>query len=244
MSGFKRDDIYAQHWEALQPFRFDEAVAQVFPDMIQRSVPGYGLTLAMIGLLAGEYAQPHSICYDLGASLGAASLMMRHNITAPGCRIVAVDNSPAMLRRCRQVIADDGPGIPVDFVLGDIADFALREASVVVLNFTLQFIPAALRASLMERIHSALRPGGICILSEKIQFTEELKNERFIRIHHAYKRANGYSDLEISQKRTALENVLIPETVAAHQERMLAAGFASCDLFFQAFNFISLLAIK
>lgn len=244
MPGFSSDAIYAQHWETLQPFRFDEMVAQVFPDMIQRSVPGYELTLSLVGLLAGEYAQPNTLCYDLGASLGAVTLVMRRTVTAPGCRIIAVDNSAAMINRCRAIIAADGAGVPVDLVLADICEFPISNASVVVLNYTFQFVPAGLREQLMAHIYAGLQPGGICILSEKIQFSEANMNERFIHIHHAYKRANGYSELEISQKRTALEDVLVPETIESHQNRILGAGFSSAELWFQAFNFASFLAIK
>ncbi|KAA3663313.1 MAG: carboxy-S-adenosyl-L-methionine synthase CmoA [Chloroflexi bacterium] len=238
------DNIYTTPKDEVAPFRFDENVVQVFPDMINRSVPGYELTLPLIGLIAARYAQPHSNIYDLGSSLGAVTLEMRHRITRPGCRIVAVDNSAAMIARCQEILdQDDGP-IPVDLVESNIQDCPIERASVVILNFTLQFIAPADRKRLLQKIYANMLPGAALVLSEKVVFSDAAQNERFIKIHHDFKRANGYSDLEVSQKRTALENVLIPDTISEHQHRLQAAGFANADVWFQAFNFMSILSLK
>jgi tRNA (cmo5U34)-methyltransferase len=238
------DDVYARLRTQVSPFDFDEAVAQVFPDMIARSVPGYGLTLPLIGLIARRYAQPDTVCYDLGCSLGGVTLALRHHIDQPGCRITAVDNAPAMIARLRQILAEDDSDVPVDVVEADIRDIPIHNASVVVLHFTLQFLDLIERDHLIRRIYAGLHAGGVLILSEKVIFADAAQNARFITLHHDFKRANGYSDLEISQKRTALENVLIPETIAQHQRRLQIAGFTSAEVWFQAFNFVSLLAVK
>jgi tRNA (cmo5U34)-methyltransferase len=119
---------------------------------------------------------------------------------------------------------------------------AFDNASLVTLNFTLQFIPLAQRSLLLSRIHAGLRPGGILILSEKIRFDDPQEEQLQIEMHHAFKRANGYNDLEISQKRSALDNVLIPETLEQHRTRLKQAGFRRADLWFQCFNFVSLVA--
>lgn len=239
-----QDTIYATERTQVAPFEFDEAVVAVFPDMIERSVPGYTLLLSLIGQIASRYAQPHSRCYDLGCSLGAVTLALRQQIQQPGCRITAVDNAAAMIEKCGEIIGRSGPGLPVDLVEANICDVPIREASVVVLNFTFQFVPPAQRDALIQRIYDGLLPGGALILSEKVVFEPAELDDLLVTLHHDFKRANGYSDLEISQKRTALENVLISETVPQHQARLLAAGFTSADLWFQAFNFVSLLAIK
>lgn len=239
-----RDAIYATPQETIAGFQFDENVVRVFPDMINRSVPGYNNIVPFIGLIAERYARPETNLYDLGSSLGAVTLVLRHRVKQPGCHIVAVDNSAAMIHKCREILAEDKGAVPVELVEGDIQTTPLTNASMVVLNFTLQFLSPAGRTTLLERIYQALLPGGVLVLSEKIIFPQAEQNERFITLHHDFKRANGYSDLEIAQKRTALENVLIPETIAQHQERALTAGFKSCEVWFQAFNFVSLLAIK
>ncbi len=243
-SGTLRDQIYASPLDAIGAFAFDDHVARVFPDMIQRSVPGYATIVAMTGVLAERYAQPGSRCYDLGCSLGASTLAMRQYLDERGCEIVAVDNSPAMLERCQAQIAIDRHTTPVTLRLDDIAATPLDDASVAVFNFTLQFIPLEARDALLARIGRAMRPGGVLVLSEKIRFEDEHLQLLNTDLHHAFKRANGYSDLEISQKRSALENVLIPETIATHQQRLRAAGFTSVDVWFQCFNFASLVAIK
>lgn len=240
-----QDELYARPWPHVHGFTFDEKVVQVFPDMIERSVPGYNNIVPLIGLIAARYAQADSQIYDLGSSLGAATLAMRHAVgDVPGVGITAVDNSPAMIAKAREILAQDTAVVPVELVEGDVREVAIENASVVVLNFTLQFLSTAVRDTLIQRIYDGLRPGGVLILSEKVIFPDPDQNERFITLHHDFKRANGYSDLEIAQKRTSLENVLIPETIPDHQQRAFDAGFATCEVWFQAFNFVSLLAQK
>ena len=240
----QKDSIYSDPLAEIAAFSFDEDVARVFPDMIRRSVPGYPTIIAMTGMLAGKYARPHSRCYDLGCSLGASSLAMRQHIQTEGCRIIGVDNSAAMLERCRTVIDTDSHDLPVELVCADIGDISIEKASVVVLNFTLQFLPVAQRDALLQRIHNGLIEGGILVLSEKVLFADEHLNELNIELHHQFKRANGYSDLEIAQKRNALEDVLLPETLDTHRQRLTKAGFSSCDVWFQCFNFASMVALK
>ncbi len=243
-----RDTIYADPLSDAGLFTFDDSVARVFPDMIKRSVPGYPTIVAMTGLLAGRYATAGSNLYDLGCSLGASTLAMRQNIKAQDCRIVAVDNSASMLERCQNIIDADSRNekhdTPVSLTCADLQDVCIEDASVVVLNFTLQFIPREWRDSVIQRIYQGLRPGGIMVLSEKVTFEDPHLDELNIDLHHQFKRANGYSDLEIAQKRSALENVLLPETLCQHKQRIARAGFSSCDVWFQCFNFASLVALK
>lgn len=239
-----RDNIYAEPLATPGMFHFDDKVAGVFPDMIKRSVPGYTTIVAMTGLLAGRYASAGSRLYDLGCSLGASTLAMRQHVHFGDCQLVGVDNSPAMLARCRTVIDTDSHELPVSLVCADLQDVAIENASVVVLNFTLQFVPREQRDAIIERIYRGLNPGGIMVLSEKVTFEDPHLDALNIDLHHQFKRANGYSDLEIAQKRSALENVLLPETLAQHKARIAGAGFTSCDVWFQCFNFASLVALK
>ncbi|MEY4642647.1 MAG: hypothetical protein RLZZ227_2641 [Pseudomonadota bacterium] len=238
-----RDTLYQQEGPVTD-FVFDERVAAVFSDMINRSVPGYGTIIAMIGTLAERYAQPASLCYDLGCSLGGATLAMRRQITAPDCSIVAIDNSPAMIARCAEIIGRETSGTPVALRCADILDAEIRDASFVVLNFTLQFIEPGRRAALMRRIYAGMKPGGMLVLSEKIHFEDPALNALFIDLHHRFKEQNGYTRTEISRKRAAIENVLLPETLRAHEARIRAAGFSSFAVWFQCFNFASMVAVK
>lgn len=238
------DRIFANPLAAIEDFRFDDTVVSVFPDMIKRSVPGYQAIINMIGELAERYAQEGSVCYDLGSSLGAATLAMRHRIRRTGCRIVSVDNSEAMIKRAAEILQQDKATLPVELRCEDIVATEIHQASVVVLNFTLQFVPVEERDQLIKRIYDGLLPGGVLILSEKVCFDDPQYQNLMTELHHNFKRANGYSELEISQKRSALENVLLPESLAAHQRRFKNAGFASSDVWFQCLNFASMLAIK
>ncbi len=238
------DTLYANPLAQVDTFKFDESVVNVFPDMIKRSVPGYATIINMIGNLAERYAQQNSTCYDLGCSLGAATLAMRHRIQAANCTIIGVDNSPAMVERCQQVIAADSAEIEVNLHCADLCMFPITNASVVVLNFTLQFISVENRSTILRNIYAGLKPNGVLILSEKLAFEDEQHQALMIELHHNFKRANGYSDLEIAQKRSAIENVLIPETLATHRQRLKDAGFSSVDVWFQCFNFASIIAIK
>ena len=240
----QRDTIFADPLGETSPFRFDADVARVFPDMIRRSVPGYATVVSMSGLLAGRYAAAGSNLYDLGCSLGASTLAMRRNVRAADCCIIAVDNAAAMLDRCRSVIDSDTHDTRVELVQADIADMPIVDASVVVLNFTLQFIPLLQRLDVVQRIYRGLRPGGILVLSEKVTLADPQLDALNIDLHHQFKRENGYSDLEIAQKRNAIDNVLIPETLDTHRQRMADAGFDACDVWFQCFNFASLIALK
>lgn len=238
------DTLFSDPLRAPGPFRFDAEVVGVFPDMIQRSVPGYETVIAMSGLLAARFAQPDSNVYDLGCSLGATTLAMRHRLSDRNCRIVAVDNSAAMIARCRELIAADGARTPVELIEADINEVALSNASMIVLNYTLQFVPPALRLQLLRRAAEALRPGGILVLSEKVLLEDQALDQLNVDLHHDFKRAHGYSDMEISGKRDSLENVLLPETLSDHRGRLREAGFRSAEVWFQCFNFASLIALK
>ena len=241
------DKIYTTD-DGSAPFRFNERVAAVFPDMLRRSIPGYAASLEAIGSLAARYVRAGTNCYDLGCSLGAATLAMRQGIDEPCCRIVAVDSAPAMVSRCQEIIAEDdrlhGPETEVDVVEGDIRDIDIVNASMVVLNYTLQFLDQDDRDTLVQRIYGGMNEGGLLVLSEKVVDENPQMESLLVELHHEHKRRNDYSALEISRKRAALENVLIPETVAAHRERLARAGFAHTAVWLRYFNFVSIIAIR
>lgn len=241
-----KDTIYRDREGQPGTFAFNAQVAGVFPDMLARSIPGYEATLDAIGQLAATRVAAGSHCYDLGCSLGAAALAMQRQITGEGCRIIAVDSAAAMVARCRELVAEqaapDGP--PVDVIEGDVRDVDIRNASMVVLNYTLQFVPAADRAALMARIAAGTRDNGVLVLSEKVVDADPAIDALLIELHHDFKRRNAYSELEISRKRAALENVLVPERVEAHLERLRAAGYRHAGVWLRCFNFVSILAIR
>jgi tRNA (cmo5U34)-methyltransferase len=240
-----KDTIFAEQMIP-RDFAFDDNVAGVFEDMINRSVPGYATIINMIGVLAQRYAQADSQLYDLGCSLGGASFSMASQVDPDdNITIQAIDNSSAMINRMEKKIADQqGGSAMIHCHCADILEVPIANASVVVLNFTLQFVAMAERELLMRKIYEGMRPGGLLVISEKIVFPDETLNQLFIELYHSFKERMGYSKLEIAQKRAALENVMIPETLDTHRKRLQKAGFHSFDAWFQCFNFASMVAFK
>jgi tRNA (cmo5U34)-methyltransferase len=238
-----KDQIFSDARDPLVKFTFDKQVAAVFPDMITRSVPGYSTIVAMIGVLTAHYAKDGSNCYDLGSSLGAVTLaMLKH--TTQNVKIFAIDNSVHMVEKSKKIIGRVQSKIPVEVLKADILDVTIEKASVVVLNFTLQFLSPDQRTRVVEKIYQGLNSKGVLIISEKICFNDTTEHTMQNDWHLAFKKANGYSDLEIAQKRTALENVLIPESEIDNINRLKQAGFKEVYRWFQCINFISLIARK
>lgn len=237
------DQIYATQQPAT-PFKFDQKVAAVFPDMIKRSVPGYKDIIHIIQKLAERYIQKNSNAYDLGCSLGAASLAMSYGNQNSGVNIIGVDNSEAMIERCASNIQGFKHQTPIKLIQSDIQQVEILNASMVVLNYTLQFIPQSMRESVLRNIYQGMRPKGVLILSEKVIFDDPTTNHLMIDLHHQFKRENGYSDLEISQKRNALETVLVPESMSNHINRLKEIGFSHVCSLQQQLNFVSFIAIK
>lgn len=240
----KKDTIFSTPIEKLGDFTFDDTVAEVFPDMIQRSVPGYSNIITAIGMLAERFVTDNSQVYDLGCSRGAGILSVRRNVNAKNVKIIGIDNSEPMVERCRSHINAYQSDIPVEIHLGDIRDVEIENASMVILNFTLQFLPPNDRLSLLKKIYQGLKPNGVLVLSEKFTFENQAMNELLIDLHHTFKRANGYSELEVSQKRTALENVMRTDSITTHKQRLQEVGFNQVELWFQCFNFGSMIAVK
>lgn len=236
-----RDQVFAKPLSEIKAFEFDEAVTRVFRDMISRSVPGYDLLLRMIGLYANVFVQDDSRVYDLGCSLGDVSYLVAGQAAAHNISIIAVDNSPSMIDKCRQL----KPSKPaIDWQCDDIENISISNASMVVLNLTLLFFDKDHRQGLLERIYQGLNPGGILVLTEKVLMDQAECDQRMVQLYQAFKKTQGYSELEISQKRTALENVQVPDHESQLQNRLQDAGFDEIYQCFRCFNFVSYLAIK
>lgn len=237
-----RDDVYREPKLELVDFAFDERVAAVFPDMIRRSVPGYELVLPMSALLAARRLERGATprIYDLGCSLGATTLAILGaldalDLRAPDLEIIAVDNSAAMLARARDSVRDPR----VRFVEADVESVAFEPCGAVLMNFTLQFIAPARRAALLGAVRERLHPAGALIVSEKVRFDDPTEQSFLDAAHLDFKRANGYSELEISQKRSALESVMIVDTIPEHLARFEASGFRACHVWYRCLNWAS-----
>ncbi len=236
-----RDKLFQEKTD-LVDFTFDKDVANVFDDMVRRSVPGYQSMIEMLGLMVKTYGQDNSHYYDLGASTGTASLALGLNNTHNNNQIIAVDNSPAMIKKCKINLENKLSNFSAICI--DIEDICIENASIVVLNLTLQFISPEQRRALINKIYQGLNQGGALIVSEKIHFDDIQKQNKMTQLHLDFKRANGYSELEIASKRQAIENVLITDNKQTHFERFKGAGFRQSFCHFQCLNFASFLAVK
>ena len=230
----ERDRLFAQERGDLVDFAFDAQVAAVFPDMIRRSVPGYDTVAALSGLIAASRLRPGGRCYDLGCSLGAASHAVLQAVGDMDCEVVGVDDSAAMLARAAELAAGE---TRVRWLEGDVRTTDFAAADAVILNYTLQFLPPEDRLPLLRRIRACLVDGGVLVLSEKLA-----EGAFFKEMHTAFKRANGYSELEIAQKRAALENVMRIDAADVHFERLRQAGFGDAQLWFRCLNWGSFVA--
>ena len=235
-----KDRVFAKPLGTVKAFEFDEQVVRVFDDMISRSVPGYDLLLRLVALYADIFVTRGSRVYDLGCSTGLAARVIAHQVEDRDCQLVAVDNSAAMIDQCRRTHAD----LDVEWHCRNIEDIEIDNASLVVLNLTLQFIEPARRFALLQRVHRGLAAGGVLVLTEKVCFEDDATQQTMTELYQAFKRNRGYSELEISQKRSALENVLIPDSEQTHLQRLRDCGFEPVYVSFRCLNFISYLALR
>lgn len=240
-----RDTLFSELSSDIEAFRFDERVSRVFADMIRRSVPGYASVIAMTGVLGAEHIQAHSRVYDLGCSLGTSLISIQNHVNVP-CELIGIDNSRAMITACQKNLEQlpEKKGIGIQLQCADISEINFSNASLVVMHYTLQFIRPDRRLQLLRKISAGLKPGGVLILSEKLTFDDPETDAALTRLYYDFKKHNGYSELEISQKRQALENVLIPETEQTHLDRLHRAGFERVVSWFQCLNFHSFVAYK
>lgn len=230
-----RDELYKNPLSSVPDFEFNESVVAVFPDMIERSVPGYTTMLEGIGVLANHHVSEHEHCYDLGCSLGACTESILRSVGDRKLKITAIDSSNAMIRQARANVKDPR----VEFIESDVCEIKVTNARFVVLNLVLQFIDPAKRLDLLRNLHTGLLDGGVLVLSEKVP-----SSKLFEEMHLEFKEARGYSALEIAQKRTALEAVMRLDSLETHLKNLERVGFTDVKVWFRYLNWISILAIK
>ena len=236
-----RDNLFNKQSD-IADFRFDQDVVKVFDDMVRRSVPGYDSMIQMIGLIARMYGQDNTNYYDLGSSTGAITLSIALNNKSNNNQFFAIDNSKEMVEQCEKNLHNKVDNLQA--ICDDINQVKINSASIVVLNLTLQFLDVNLRSNLIKKIYDGLESGGILIISEKIHFDDAVTQNQITKLHMDFKKENGYSELEIANKRQAIENVLITETKEQHLNRLRDCGFVETSCFFQCLNFVSFLSVK
>ena len=241
MASGSRDALYAEPIHEVPRFEFNEAVSDVFDDMIRRSVPGYDAVMRTTGVLVAEVVRDGDTVYDLGCSLGEAAHSMLAACSDKTVNLVLVDSSQPMIERARERFSASPS---VTCLCADIRQLHYDEAAAFVLNYTLQFIEPQARTALLGRLCERLLPGGILEISEKFRLDAPEHDARASRRHHGFKRLMGYSDREIEQKRDALEDVLVPDTLSGVTSRLRQAGFERIEIWFTCLNWVSLIAYK
>lgn len=242
----KRDQVFKKIINEPSEFKFGDEVAQVFDDMISRSVPFYNQIQGMItDLMDRTYVDGTII--DLGCSTGTTfETIANHlrkkmkNTTLP--KFIGIDNSSAMLTHCKEKMIKSN--IEAQLIEADLTQIDLEESGMIIMNYTLQFLPPTKRQELLEKVYQSLKTGGVFLLAEKIISPNEKINHLTIELYHDFKKRNGYSDLEVSQKRDALLNVLVPITPEEQIKNLKDAGFKNVEMIFRWYNFACYLGIK
>ena len=239
------DKVFSKKKEVIETFEFNEEVTQVFDDMITRSVPFYNEIHRIIVDIYKKIKFKDEVIYDLGCSTGSTIKLLHQAL--PNSKsspfFIGVDNSPSMIDECGRKLSNE-KDISYELIQGKIQDIELKSSKLIIMNYTLQFIPKELRLQILKKIYKSLQKGGIFIMSEKIKPECFNVHTLYTDLYYDFKRRNGYSNLEIMQKREALENFLTPNTIREQKNLLGAAGFESFETIFQWYNFASFIGIK
>ncbi len=238
------DQVFRDEITKVSDFKFGTTVVNVFDDMVSRSVPYYNEMQRMLAEIAADHVKEGTFVYDLGCSTGT-TLIGLDQLIPSDIRFIGIDESKEMLDKCDLKLKEAGFVRPYDLVAGDLhQQLPITNGSVVILCLTLQFVRPLYRERLLKNIYDGLNPGGVLLLVEKVLAESSIFNRDFIKYYYNYKRRNHYSELEISQKREALENVLIPYKLSENMLLLKEAGFADCEIFFKWYNFSGMIAHK
>ena len=240
----KQDDIFIEGNLSGLPFSFNEEVTEVFEDMIDRSVPGYKTSVNLVDYYSKQYSRDNSYVYDLGCSLGASTKVLLDSVNDKNIKVISIDNSAAMIEKCNKLFSSYVDEGHLELKLEDINTSEITNASVVVINFVLQFLDRDKRTLLIEKIFKGLNPGGGLLISEKVHFQSDRESKNISLLHHLFKEKNGYTKMEIAAKRDSLEGVMVTETEEVHFQRMKGAGFRKGEKLMSNLNFATYLFIK
>jgi tRNA (cmo5U34)-methyltransferase len=239
-----KDEVYRENQETIADFTFGEKVASVFDDMLGRSVPFYAEMQRMVAEMATDFAAPGSNVYDLGCSTGTTILNLAPHVGSD-VKFIGVDNSHEMLKKCSAKFEEHKFKGKHELLYADLNEgVKIENASMVLMVLTLQFVRPLHRDRLINQIYEGMNENGCLILVEKFLGEDSIFNRLFIKYYYDMKKRNGYSDMEIAQKREALENILIPYKPMENREMLLRAGFRYTDSFFKWYNFGGIIAVK
>jgi tRNA (cmo5U34)-methyltransferase len=238
------DELFRNKRDFINDFDFGKNTAQVFDDMLNRSVPFYSEIQRMMAEMAAYFAVEHTNLYDLGCSTGETFLLLEQQVP-PDVTFIGVDSSEDMLEKARKKLEEANISHKYELIQSDLNQGVnIENASVVIMNLTLQFIRPLYREKIVRSIAEGIHENGCFIVVEKVLSPNSLVNRLFIKLYYDFKKRSGYNELEIKQKREALENVLIPYHYDENRQLLLKSGFKSCECFFRWYNFCGILAVK
>ncbi len=239
-----KDEIFKARMSTISDFNFGEKVVSVFDDMLERSVPFYQEIQRMTTEMAADFAVDGTNIYDLGCSTGTTLHNLGQNIHSR-VKFIGIDHSQDMLAKCKQKLVESHFSKEYELICADLNQgLHIENASVVIMVLTLQFIRPLNRDKLIGSIQRGLNANGCLILVEKVLGEDSVFNRLFIKYYYDFKKRKGYSELEIAQKREAIENVLIPYKLLENRDILLKEGFRYCDVFFKWYNFCGMVAVK
>lgn len=239
-----KDKVFQDKELAAQDFQFTPQVAEVFDDMLERSVPFYKETVGMVASLLEHFVDKHERVYDLGCSTGATLIELSRKLAHLDLHYTGVDNSAAMISKASLKAEMYTCSDKIQFVEADILEFTPEGPSAIIMNYTLQFVRPLLRQDYISKLYDVLKPGGVLVISEKTICHDPILNRSFIKFYLDFKRHQGYSEIEITKKREALENVLVPCSAEENLKMLQTAGFKGVEQYFQWFNFACFIAVK
>ncbi len=238
------DTLFNDGAAPVDDFKFNAGVAEVFDDMLGRSIPFYNEIIGMTAQLLARFLTPDGRVYDLGCSTGNSLMELARRLAHLDLQFIGIDNSAAMIKKARLKAEMYGKGDKLRFECDDIMNLNLRSPAAVIMNYTLQFIRPMMRLDFIRALYALMPPGAVLIISEKSINHDPLFNRAFLQFYLDFKRRQGYSEIEIAKKREALENILIPFSTTENIELLRQAGFCHIETFFQWFNFSSFIALK
>lgn len=241
-----KDEVFRKKIAKVTDFKFNNDVASVFDDMVSRSIPFYDEIHRIINDILGKSKfQNDGLIYDIGCSTGTTIMLMDNFLKSQNrkAKFIGIDPSNPMIAKADQKLSSNDVR-DFELICNDASEIDYAKADIFIVNYTMQFIPLAKRKRLLKKIHSSLKKGGIIIMSEKINCLDRNIHLLQTELYYDFKRRNGYSELEISQKRDALENVLKPLTPSKNLQMLKDAGFKKSDMLFRWYNFACFIGIK
>lgn len=228
-------------------WKFDEEVTAVFPDMISRSIPGYGSMRDSVVRVVQQFLsreESNLSLLDIGCSRGDTIYEVLDSLdTGVEINCVGVDSSEDMVLYAEHLFRDWDN---VNFVCSDIMDVDIMPGKYKVITsvLTAQFIPLDVRQEFYKSVHDGLSYNGVFVVVEKILGETPTSQGFLVDIYHNFKRDSGYTDEQIEQKRKALQGVLVLLRASENEAMLKDAGFSNVQRFWQCLNFAGWVAFK